>query len=81
MLDEAEQMLGATASGQCRKVQSVLKECVSDIKAKNTEVYLFAVTNRPEDIDLSHGWNWRLRHKMHVQLPGHAGREMVVKKA
>lgn len=81
ILDKAEQVLGATSSDQDRNVRSLIRECISDVQSKNAEVYLFAVTTTPEDIDLGNDWNRRLAEKIHLQLPGQAGREAMVKKA
>lgn len=80
ILDEAEQMLGQAAP-EGRKMQSLLRECISNIQEENVEVYFFAATNTPEDIDLGDGWSRRLGERIHVQLPGQAGRQALTERA
>lgn len=81
ILDEAEQMLGSAAAGQDRNMQSLLRECISNIQEENVEIYFFAATVKPEEIDLANGWRRRLENRIHVQPLGETGRQALARRA
>ncbi|KAK5095506.1 mitochondrial dynamin GTPase Msp1 [Lithohypha guttulata] len=66
--DEADQLMRSDADEHILRLQASLKDIWNDINRANKEIYLFAVTNKPQLISME-DWSRRLYYKWHVAQP------------